>query len=259
MKFRFCMLASFFYALVFVGLTAPTQAQDNSKSNIGRSFSPEQRKEVQEMIGDYLRANPQIILESVRAMQQREKDQEKQQGLQNLVAYRELILNDPTSPVGGNPKGDVTIVEFFDYNCGYCKRVFPTLKKLMAEDKNLRVVFKEFPILSPQSELAARAALAAWRQDKTKYMEIHRLFIELKGGFTESRILRLATKMGLDIKQLKIDMRSSTMNKVINGNRQLAQQLGITGTPGFIIGNKIVPGAVDLATLKALIAEARKS
>ena len=89
-------------------------------------------------------------------------------------------------------------------------------------------------------------------------MEIHSLFIELKGSFTESRILRLATKMGLDIKQLKIDMRSSTMNKVINGNRQLAQQLGITGTPGFIIGNRRVPGAVDLATLKALIAEARK-
>ena len=89
-------------------------------------------------------------------------------------------------------------------------------------------------------------------------MEIHSLFIELKGGFTESRILRLATKMGLDIKQLKIDMRSSTMNKVINGNRQLAQQLGISGTPGFIIGNRIVPGAVDLATLKALITEARK-
>ena len=90
-------------------------------------------------------------------------------------------------------------------------------------------------------------------------MEIHSLFIKLKGSFTESRILRLAAKMSLDIKQLKIDMRSSTMNKVINGNRQLAQQLGITGTPGFIIGNKIVPGAVDLATLKALIAEARKS
>jgi protein-disulfide isomerase len=258
MKFRFCMLVCFFCAMVFVGLGAPTQAQDKSKSKIVSSFSPEQRKEVQEMIGSYLRANPEIILESVRAMQQREQDQEKQQGLQNLVAYRELILNDPTSPVGGNPKGDVTVVEFFDYNCGYCKRVFPTLKKLMAEDKNLRVVFKEFPILSPQSELAARAALAAWRQDKTKYMEIHSLFIELKGGFTESRILRLATKMGLDIKQLKIDMRSSTMNKVINGNRQLAQQLGISGTPGFIIGNRIVPGAVDLATLKALIAEARK-
>jgi protein-disulfide isomerase len=258
MKFRFCMLASFFCAMVFVGLAAPTQAQDKSKSKIISSFSPEQRKEVQEMIGNYLRANPEIILESVRAMQQREKEQEKQQGLQNLVAYRELILNDPTSPVGGNPKGDVTVVEFFDYNCGYCKRVFPTLKKLMAEDKNLRVVFKEFPILSPQSELAARAALAAWRQDKTKYMEIHSLFIELKGGFTESRILRLATKIGLDIKRLKIDMRSSTMNKVINGNRQLAQQLGISGTPGFIIGNRIVPGAVDLATLKALITEARK-
>jgi protein-disulfide isomerase len=225
------------------------------KSN---ALSAAQKKEVQEIIGNYLRENPEIVVESIRILRQRERQEEKERGLKNLVTYRELILNDPTSPVGGNPKGDVTIVEFFDYNCGYCKRVFPTIKKLLAEDKNIRYVFKEFPILSPASELAARAALAAWRQDKTKYVQLHTEFIQLRGGFTESRIMRMAEKIGLNTANLKIDMRSPAITKIIAGNRALAQNLGITGTPGFVIGNQIMPGAADMTTFKDLVATARK-
>ena len=253
MKNRFFNLAAFIFAAFFtasLSIALPAQAQS--------SLNAQQKKEVQDLIGDYIKQHPEVILQSIRSMQERERGAEKQRGLNNLVTYRELITNDPTSPVGGNPKGDVTIVEFFDYNCGYCKRVYPTLKKLMAEDKNLRVVFKEFPILSAQSELAARAALATWRQDKSKYAQIHEEFITLRGGFTESRILRIAGKLGLDLPKLKKDMRSSTMNKIIMGNRQLAQQLGITGTPGFIVGDQIIPGAVDLQALKELVAKARK-
>ncbi len=255
MKSRFFNLAVFIFA---ASLSFATTVHAQSKTESNNSLSSEQKKEVRNIIGDYLRAHPEIILESVRTMQERERAEEQNRGLKNLVTYRELILNDPTSPVGGNPKGDVTVVEFFDYNCGYCKRVFPTIEKLIAEDKNIRFVYKEFPILSAQSELAARAALAVWRQDKSKYNQIHSEFISLKGGFSESRIMRIAAKIGLDPAKLKKDMNSSTMTKIIAGNRQLARQLGITGTPGFIIGNQIVPGAVDLATLKDLIAKARK-
>ncbi|MBT3989012.1 MAG: DsbA family protein [Rhodospirillaceae bacterium] len=257
MKNRFYFYLVIALVLSIAGLAGQinsAQAQEKSSP----SFTALQKKEMEKIIGDYIRAHPEIILESVRAMQERERANEKQRGLNNLVTYRELILNDPTSPIGGNPKGDVTIVEFFDYNCGYCKRVHPTIEKLIAEDKNIRFVYKEFPILSPQSELAARAALAAWRQDKSVYVPLHRDFINLKGGFSEGRILRLAKKYELDTAQLKKDMNSESMGKIIAGNRALAQQLGITGTPGFIIGNQIVPGAVDLATLKQMVAEARK-
>ncbi len=243
----FCLLAA------SIGLTSKVQAQSSTTP-----FNTTQKKEIEKIIGDYLRENPEIIIESIRAMQARDRQQERERGLKNLVTYREMIYNDPTSPIGGNPKGDVTIVEFFDYNCGFCKRVFPTVKKLLEEDKNIRYVFKEFPILSPQSELAARAALASWLQDKSKYVELHAEFINARGGFSESRIMRMAKKFGLDTKRLKKDMHSTKISQIINGNRELAQRLGITGTPGFIIGNQIYPGAADMATFKNLVAQARK-
>ncbi|MBT3917501.1 MAG: DsbA family protein [Rhodospirillaceae bacterium] len=250
-----CLLA------VSLGLTVKVQAQSSTTpkiSNQSTPFNGSQKKEIERIIGEYLRNNPEIIIESIRNMQARDRQQEQQRGRKNLVTYREMIFNDPTSPVGGNPKGDVTIVEFFDYNCSFCKRVFPIVKKLLEEDKNIRYVFKEFPILSPQSELAARAALAAWRQDKSKYVQLHTEFIKSRGGFTESRIMRMAKSLGLNTEQLKKDMSSAKISQIINGNRALAQRLGITGTPGFIIGNQIYPGAADMATFKNLVAQARK-
>tara|TARA_B100000315_G_scaffold260681_1_gene324028 strand:+ start:5140 stop:5937 length:798 start_codon:yes stop_codon:yes gene_type:complete len=254
-------ITSVFLLSASFGLIPEAQGQSSTAPKIiGQStpFDASQKKAIEKIIGDYLRDNPEIIIESIRNMQARERRQQQDRGLKNLVTYREMIFNDPTSPIGGNPQGDVTIVEFFDYNCGFCKRVFPTIKKLLEEDKNIRYVFKEFPILSPQSELAARAALAAWRQDKTKYVQLHTEFIRSTGGFTESRIMRMAEKLGLNTAQLKKDMQSSSISQIIAGNRALAQRLGINGTPGFIIGNQIVPGAVDMVTLKQLVADARK-
>ncbi len=258
MKYRVSAFTAFSFLFIFaasMSLAPQGIAQEKQKSS---ALSAEQKKEVQDIIGDYLRANPEIVMESIHILQERERRDKEQRVLNNLVAHRNLLLNDPTSPVVGNPKGDVTVVEFFDYNCGYCKRVFPAIEKLLAEDKKIRFVFKEFPILSPQSELAARAALAVWRQDKSKYMQIHTEFINLRGGFTESRIMRLVEKLGLDPTQLKKDMTSTSMNKVITANRLLARQLDISGTPGFIIGDEIVPGAVSLEKLKQLVATARK-
>ena len=233
------------------------KAEEKKAKSNELSLSIQQRKEVQQIINKYLRANPEIIVDSIRAMQERQNNLNKKRIRQNLERYKKLIFNDPTSPVAGSSNGDVTVVEFLDYSCGYCKRFFPNLKKIMDEDKNIRFVFKEFPILSRQSELAARAALAVWRQDKTKYMLIHSAFIDTKGAFTISRITRIAKNIGLNITQLKKDMGSSSMDKIIAANRRLAQNLGITGTPGFIIGDKIIPGALDITTLKRLIADAR--
>ena len=262
MKIPFYNLAIFFISVTLLASInlpkiAHTQIINNELNS--SSLNVQQRKEVKDIIRKYLQKNPDVIIESIQKMRKQQEHQAKERSLKNLIIYKELILNDPTSPIAGNPEGDVTVVEFFDYSCGYCKRIFPRLKRLINEDKNIRFVFKELPILSPQSELAARAALAAWRQDKTKYMEIHSEFMKLKGRFSEIRILRIAKNKGLNIAQLKKDMGSLALDKTIAGNRQLAQKMNITGTPGFIIGNNIIPGAVELETLKKLIAKARKA
>ncbi|MDG2033778.1 MAG: DsbA family protein, partial [Rhodospirillales bacterium] len=168
------------------------------------------------------------------------------------------VLNDPDSPVAGNPTGDVTVVEFFDYLCNYCKRIIPTIQKLLKQDKNVRYVFKELPILSLDSRLAARAALVVWKNQKEKYLDFHTTLMTSQGSLSEARILRLAKKVGADTTLIKKKMRSNEISAILKRNFDLAQRLGVRGTPGFIIGDKIVPGAIDLTALKSLIAEARK-
>lgn len=247
--------------LLFVGAfwlalatnTAPIAAQEKN-----RGLNLQQKKDVEKVIGDYLRKNPEIIVEAIRLLQEREKAEKNNRVQANLVAYEHQIKNDPTSPIGGNPKGDVTVVEFFDYQCSYCKKVFPAIQRLLTDDQNIRYVFKELPILSPASETAARAALVAWKFEKEKYFEFHRLLIESRGGLSDARIFNLAAKAGLDVARIKKNIKTAEIDTIIGTNRELAQKMGINGTPGFIIGDQIIPGAIDLATLKQLVTRARK-
>ena len=174
----------------------------------------------------------------------------------DIVARQDELLNDPASPVGGNPDGDVTLVEFFDYQCPYCKTIFPSIQALLAEDRNLRYVFKEFPILGRASVFAARAALAARRQGK--YLEFHTALMPARGKLTETRVMRLAEKVGLDVDRLRRDMADGTVDAMIRRNLELADGLGIFSTPVFIIGDTQIPGAVEIDTLKVLIARARQ-
>ena len=174
----------------------------------------------------------------------------------DIVARQDELLNDPASPVGGNPDGDVTLVEFFDYQCPYCKTIFPSIQELLAEDRKLRYVFKEIPILGRQSVFAARAALAAHRQGK--YLEFHTALIPARGKLTETKVMRLAEKVGLDMDRLRRDMADRAIGDMIRHNLELAVALGIDGTPAFIIGDTQIPGAVEIDTLKALIARARQ-
>ncbi len=173
-----------------------------------------------------------------------------------IIVRRDELLSDSASPVGGNPDGDVTVVEFFDYQCPYCKRIFPSIQALLAEDRNLRYVFKEFPILGKESIFAARAALAAQRQGK--YLEFHAALMPAKGKLTETRVMRLAESVGLDVDRLRRDMADGTIDAMIRRNLDLADGLGIFSTPVFIIGDTQVPGAVEVDTLKTLIARARQ-
>ena len=171
----------------------------------------------------------------------------------------EKLFKDPTSPVGGNPNGDVTIVEFFDYQCGYCKLVLPRIEKLLIDDSNLRFVFKEMPILGPNSVFAARAALAARKQGEKQYVAFHKVMMASRGSLIKASVFRFATDAGLDVERLKEDMKDDNINDMIRRNLKLADALSINGTPAFVIGDTIVRGAVDLLKLKILVERARNT
>ena len=256
--------------LLLTAVAGPAQAQKHSpllaQSQSGLQskapallFSPAEKRSFEDLIRDFILNNPEIIIKSIQSLQARDKRDAQARSKANLVKFRSELFNDPATPVGGNVKGDVTIVEFFDYRCGFCKRVFPAVMKVLNDDKNIRYVYKEFPILGPDSVAASKAALAAWLTDKGKYEPFHRALMVTKGALPEQRVMKIAAKTGYDVKALKKTMADPRINEMIKKNFALAQALDINGTPAFVIGDKIVRGAIDLAALKKLISQARGS
>lgn len=215
-----------------------------------------QRKAIEGVVRDYLMKNPEVILEAIEALQQREKLAEAEKAKKALAENKKALFQNPADPATGNALGDVTVVEFFDYQCGYCKSVMADTQRLIKDDAKLRFVFKEFPILGPASVVAARAALAAKAQGK--YLEVHNALMGHRGQLDDDTIYRLAKSAGADVEKLKKDMDSPEVMKVIATNQQLAEQLGIRGTPGFVIGDALVPGAIKLEEMKRLVEAARK-
>ena len=209
----------------------------------------------EQRVREYLLKNPEVIMEALQILQERQRTAEAENLKRTIAERGEEILNDPAAPVGGNPAGDVTLVEFFDYNCPYCRRVAPTVVELEEADPDLRLIYKEFPILGPGSQFAARAALASRRQGK--YVPFHNALMQATDQVTEETVMEIAREVGLDTEQLTADIQDPAIDEAIARNLQLANALGITGTPSFIIGNEVVPGAVDLRTLQSLIARAR--
>jgi protein-disulfide isomerase len=210
------------------------------------------------LIGDYLRAHPEVILESVRAMQEREQTAQIKRQQDSLVSRRQEIERDPASPVVGNVNGNVTVTEFFDYRCGYCKAVLPSVQQLLKDDPNVRFVMKELPILSPESRIAAKLALAVWKNEPKRYQELHTKLMSAQGDFSERRIFALAKEAGVDVERARRGMDAPEIEQALAANMELAQALGITGTPGFVVGKQLAPGAIDYDTLKRFVAEARK-
>lgn len=208
-----------------------------------------------EKVRAYLLAHPEVIMEAVQLLQERKQLAEAEAQKQAIQARTDEIFRDPASPVGGNSAGDITLVEFFDYNCKYCRAVAPTVIGLQGSDRTLRVVYKEFPILGPGSEAAAKVALAAHRQGK--YQELHETLMSHPSPVDEAGAMEAAAAVGLDLERLKRDMADPAIAEAISRNQALAAALGINGTPGFIIADQVVPGAVDRATLEGLIAGAR--
>ncbi len=239
-------------------LLAQSQSGLQSKAP-GLSFSPTEKRSFEDLIRDFILKNPEIIIESIQGLKARDKRDAQARSKANLVKFRGELFNDPATPVGGNVKGDVTIVEFFDYRCSFCKRVFPALIKVLNADKNIRYVYKEFPILGAESVAASKAALAAWLTDKGKYEPFHRALMVTKGALPEQRVMKIAAKTGYDVKALKKTMADPRIGEMIKKNFALAQALDINGTPAFVIGDKIIRGAIGLAALKKLISQARGS
>ena len=222
----------------------------------GAEFTPAQRSEIEGIVKDYLTKNPELMVDVLQAAKEKIESQSHDKAAAALTERRQEIVNDPNAPTAGNPEGDVTLVEFFDYRCPYCKQVEPSLEALLREDRKLRFVFKEFPVLGPVSVTAAKAALAARKQGK--YDAVHRALMALKGHFEEPEVFQTVAAVGVDLDRLKRDMAAPDIERMLKANASLADSLDIRGTPGFVIGDEIVPGAIDLDDLKHLIQTARK-
>ena len=204
-------------------------------------FSDAQEKAISEIVRKTLLARPEILQEAFAALEARDKAEQEKRKVSALSESAEVLFRSKLSPTGGNPKGDVTIVEFFDYNCPYCRKAFKDLETVIGEDKNIRVVFKEYPIFGGASQIAARAALAAKKQGK--YYELHKALLEVDSRVTKDTVFRKAKQVGLDIARLKEDMKGDDITASIAETKKLADNLGVRGTPAFFVGDKLIPGA----------------
>ncbi len=221
------------------------------------SFNDKQRSEIGQIVRQYLLDNPELLLEVSKELETRQKAEEDTKREGALVANAEALFKSPHDLVAGNPQGDVTMVEFFDYNCSWCKKGLPEVLSLVEKDKSLRLVMKEFPIFGGDSDYAAQAALASRAQGK--YWAFHVAMLSHEGKLTRENVDEIAKAQGLDLDKLKADMQAPEIAQIIAANQKLAQDLNITGTPAFVIDKTVVPGYLPVDGLMAAINEVRAS
>ncbi len=220
------------------------------------ALSPAQKIAVESLIKQYITDHPEVIGEALLTLQAKQQQTQESMAASSIANHRKDIFDDGQNTVVVNPKGDVTLVEFLDYNCGYCKAELPRIVALTKRDPGVRLVIKEFPILGPTSVLAARWALAA--REQGKYAEFHQAAMAHKGAIGEESLAAMASKLGLNVANLKAAANGAGITATIKANYELADALGISGTPAIVIGDSLIPGAVPMETLEAAIAEARK-
>ena len=212
---------------------------------------------IKELVLEAIRENPEIVLEAVQIIEQREMERQAAAVAVSLSESRDLLESDPNAPVLGNPDGDITVVEFFDYNCPYCRRAKPHVEALLDADPNVRLVYREWPILGEGSVFAARAALAS--REQGKYVEFHWALMGMAGRAEEASVLQVAEQVGLDIPQLRRDMDSPEIDEHIATSMQLSQALGFNGTPSFVIGDALIPGVIEADQMISLVNDARSA
>ncbi len=244
------MKTNLFAALATTAIlcAAPTHAAE---------MSAEQKGEIETIVREYLLNHPEILREMSTRLEQKERLADETARSENLKQNAKLIFKSESDPVAGNPEGDVTVIEFMDYNCGWCKKSVNELVSLTDSDKNIRVVIKEFPIFGAASDYAARAALAAVKQNK--YWELHQALFKQETQVTPEVVDAVAGSIGIDLPKMKTDMDSEEIKAIILANHELAKSLKIDGTPAFIIDETVIPGYVPMATLTQHIATVREN
>ncbi|MBV9249353.1 MAG: thioredoxin domain-containing protein [Acetobacteraceae bacterium] len=227
-------------------LAAPARAEE---------FTPAQRAEIVAILRDALRQDPSILRDAIGALQTEEGQRQQAATRAAITANRDMLVT-PNDPIAGNPKGDVTIVEFFDTRCPYCRKLEPSMAQFLSQDRGVRLVYKDLPILGPASVLGSRALLAAKRQGA--YEKMREAVMKMPpDNTTPAMIQSEAQKLGLDTARLVRDMEDPALQQQIDANLKLAHALEIQGTPALIIGSELVPGAVEVPELKRLVAQAR--
>jgi protein-disulfide isomerase len=220
------------------------------------AFTDSQKAAIEETVRNLLiKKEPDIIIKAAQEVQNRQEAESSVKNQQALTANRDKIFNDASAPIGGNPKGNVTVVEFYDYQCGYCKVSVEAIQKLLAGDKNVKLVYKEFPILGPNSVQAAKASLASVRQGK--FEKFHNALMTDKEHLSDESVFKIAKTVGLDVEKLKKDMADPAIDKMIKDNQALGSEIGAHGTPTFVIGDEIYPGAMQFDALKKAVDDTR--
>jgi protein-disulfide isomerase len=220
-------------------------------------FTPAQRSTIERIVHDYLVAHPEVLQEAMSALEKRQTAIEAAKHKAAVKAHAQLLFDSPHQVTLGNPKGNVTFVEFFDYNCGYCKRAMSDMLTLMKTDPKLKVVLKEFPVLGPGSVEAAKVAVAVRMQAPDKYLEFHTKLLGGRGEANAARALAVAKEIGLDMNRLQKDMKSPEVEATLKQDFGLAEVLGLNGTPSYVIGDNVIVGAVGFDSLKEEINTAR--
>lgn len=230
----------------------PALGQEQSRP---AQFDPAEETAIRDIVREYLVTHPEVVIEAIQVYQQRQKVIAEERKREVLKLQQAAIFDNPHDPFIGNPNGDVVIVEFFDYRCGYCRSVANRLRDTTNADGRIRLVMKEFPILGPDSQFAARAALASVKQDL--YEPFHYAMMNAKGKLDSRTVLAIASEVGLDVQRLQQDMQAREIDGLLRRNFELAEMLDINGTPAFVIGDEVIPGAIDMQTLQDKVDQIR--
>ncbi len=240
-------------ALTAALLASPVHALDLT------AMTDAERDAFRAEVRSYLLDNPEVLMEAIAVLEARERDAQAQADLQLVDLHAAAIFDDGHSWVGGNPEGDVTLVEFMDYRCGYCRQAFGEVAQLLESDGNIRFIVKEYPILGEQSVLAARFAIAVHQlHGDDLYEEIHNALMSFRADITPASLTRLAQGFGLDAAPILAAMDSPEVTAVIDANRQLGSLMQVTGTPTFVLEDQMIRGYVPLSTMEQLVATARE-
>lgn len=246
----FLVLLTCFMVFFAFNTTRPVFASSHNLS-----FDAQQKSEIETIIKDYILENPAVIIDALRSFEASRNEAQQVREKRILANIRKDLERDSNTPSDGPENAKVTVVEFFDYRCPYCKKVGPLVAKLLQDNEDVRVAYKEWPILGPDSVLSARAALAA--REQGKYREIHEAIMPLR-NVTKDTVFQVAEKIGLDVDQLRDDMGSEKISSHLKKTMELARALGINGTPAFVIGDRVIKGATNYEGLMIAVEEARK-